>query len=162
MASQQQVKRYLAYWLQLGKGVAIQSGRSRLRPRSVIVGGQYSEEFEACWQKVCSPETGDCYLEGTEERIQDLLSANWEVISCARCDMPVPTPVMAMPPTNCPCFDLPSWPDPCTIAPRSPIHPQDALARIRDRLQSFAASPQEAQMLKRDSADASATRLGTS
>src|SRR3712207_5417798 len=85
MASEQQVKRYLAYWFQLGKKVVIRNGDTALRPEQVFVGDCYSEEFESIWQQVLSPESGDCHLEGTEETIRELLTPEWSVSSCVRC-----------------------------------------------------------------------------
>jgi hypothetical protein len=57
MASEQQIKRYLAYWLQLGKKVVIRNGDLTLQPQSVIAGDRYSDEFESIWQQILSPET---------------------------------------------------------------------------------------------------------
>jgi hypothetical protein len=51
MASENQVKKYIAYWFQLGKKVLIRNGSEALLPKSVIVGDLYSPEFEDCWQK---------------------------------------------------------------------------------------------------------------
>jgi hypothetical protein len=66
MASEQQVKRYLAYWFQLGKKVVIRNGNSALSPQPVMTGDRYSDEFESIWQQILSPDSGDCYLEGTQ------------------------------------------------------------------------------------------------
>lgn len=134
MASEQNVRQYLAYWLQLGKKVLIRNGQEALQPSPVIEGDHYSAEFEDCWRIVRSPESGDCYLEGTDQTISELLSPQWEINGCSRCTMPVPTRSVGMPPDNCPCFDLPSWPDTENPQPREPISSQTLLGQIRDRL----------------------------
>ncbi len=134
MASQQEVKQYLAYWFQLGKKVAIGNGKASLLPQEVIKGDRYSEEFEECWQQIISQKAGDCYLEGTQETIAELLSPAWEVNLCARCTMPVPVRNVGMPPDLCPCNDLSNWPNTELPPPRSPVNTQDQFRVIRDRL----------------------------
>lgn len=139
MASEAQVKHYLAYWFQLGKKVQLRNGQSAL-PQPVIAGDRYSQEFESLWQQMLSSGSGDCYLQGTEQTIAELLTPKWEVKSCARCDMPVPLQEMGMPPELCPCNDLPTWPNTELPAPRSPVSSQDRLQAIRDRLQDSGSS----------------------
>ena len=134
MASQQEVKQYLAYWLQLGKKVVFGNGESRLLPQEVIKGDRYSDQFEECWQKIISPEAGDCYLEGTQQTIAQLLTPAWEVNPCARCTMPVPVRNAGMPPELCPCNDLSNWPNTELPLPRSPVNTKEQLTAIRDRL----------------------------
>ncbi len=134
MASEQQVKRYLAYWFQLGKKVVIRNGDSAVLPQSVIAGNRYSDEFESIWQLILSPESGDCYLEGTRERIADLLTPKWIIEPCVRCDMPVPMINIGLPPELCPCNDIPTWPNTEIPLPREPINTQKHLQGIRDRL----------------------------
>ena len=134
MASQQEVKQYLAYWFQLGKKVAIGNGKASLLLKEVIKGDRYSDEFEECWQKIISPAAGNCYLEGTQETIAELLSPAWAVNPCARCTMPVPVSNVGMPPELCPCSDLSNWPNTELPPPRSPVNTQDQLRGIRDRL----------------------------
>lgn len=134
MASQHQVRQYLAYWLQLGKRVFLQNGSEAILPKPIISGGRYSVEFEECWQKILSPESGDCYLEGTSETIAELLKPAWEIESCARCSMPIPLRRAGMPAENCPCFDLSNWPDQEKPQPRAPINTQAHLLDICSRL----------------------------
>lgn len=134
MASEQQVKRYLAYWFQLGKKVVIHNGESTLLPQPIIAGEHYSREFEKVWQQILSPDSGDCYLEGTEETIGKLLTPQWEVAPCARCEMPIPTKTVGMPPEVCPCCDLPSWPNTELPTPRGAVCNQGHLGKICDRL----------------------------
>ena len=136
MASEQQVRQYLAYWFQLGKGVLIRGGQEKLLPRPVIQGDHYSGEFENCWQKIQSTNTGDCYLEGATQTIAALLSPAWEINPCCRCSMPVPIQAIGMPSSpDCPCSDLEGWPNNEIPAPRDPVNNQNALSSIRDRLQ---------------------------
>ncbi|MGB5963398.1 MAG: hypothetical protein WBG73_22365 [Coleofasciculaceae cyanobacterium] len=133
MASEQQVKRYLAYWFQLGKKVVIGNGQSSVLPQPVIAGDRYSDQFEQIWQQLISSD-GDCYLEGTQETISDLLTPRWDVSPCARCEMPVPVVNVGMPPELCPCNDLPTWPNTELPAPRDPVNSTGRLQGIRDRL----------------------------
>lgn len=134
MASEQQVKRYLAYWFQLGKKVIIRNGDAAVLPPSVVAGDRYSDEFESVWEQIISPESGDCYLEGTHQTIAELLSPRWEIEACVRCDMPVPLIKIGLPPELCPCNDLPSWPNTEIPKPREPVSSQERLQQIRDRL----------------------------
>ena len=134
MASEQQVKQYLAYWFQLGKKVLIHNGQEALLPRPVIRGDRYSQEFEDCWQQIRSSGSEDCHLEGTSETIAELLTPRWDVEPCSRCAMPVPIRQVGMPPLDCPCNDLPTWPNTEVPQPRSPISTQGRLTEIRERL----------------------------
>ena len=110
------------------------NGQQALKLESVISGDRYSDEFEACWNLVRSSATGDCYIEGTVQTIQELLLPEWEISSCARCVMPVPTRSLGMPSYDCPCSDLPNWPNTEVPQPRSPISTPRSLQKIRDRL----------------------------
>lgn len=134
MAAQNTVKKYLAYWFQLGKRVFLRNGQEAICPSLVIQGDRYSQEFERCWQRILSPESGDCYLEGTEETIDELLFGEWEIVCCARCTMPVPVPTRGLPSAACPCNDLPDWPNTEVPFPREPVSTQQRLKQIRDRL----------------------------
>lgn len=134
MASENQVRQYLAYWFQLGKKVVIRNGKEALLPKPIFRGDLYSREFEDCWLKITSPDSGDCYLEGTEETIAQLLTSEWEMILCARCPMPIPVRTSGMPASSCPCHDLGLWPNSEIPAPRSPVSSQMHLSSIRARL----------------------------
>ncbi|MBW4557564.1 MAG: hypothetical protein KME59_16815 [Trichormus sp. ATA11-4-KO1] len=134
MATKQEVRRYLAYWFQLGKKVVTSNGQASFLPQPVLKGDRYSEEFEECWQKIISQTTGDCYLEGTYETISELLTPAWEMSPCGRCEMPVPVRSLGMPALLCPCNNLPDWPNTELPAPRYPISTQEQLIAIRDRL----------------------------
>lgn len=143
MASDHQVKQYIAYWFQLGKRVMLHNGREAVLPEPVIQGDRYSEAFEACWEHLKSPESGDCYLEGTAQTIQELLSSRWNIYPCARCGMPVPMLDLGVMEPSCPCSDLDNWPNDELPHPRAPISSNTQLASIRDRLQQSSAPQQQ-------------------
>jgi hypothetical protein len=134
MATKQDVKKYLAYWFQLGKKVIANNGKKIIFPKTVLQGDRYSQEFEDCWQQILSQDTSDCHLEGTHETISELLTPAWEMSPCSRCEMPVPIRGMGMPPLLCPCNDLLTWPNNELPSPRSPISNQEQLKVIRERL----------------------------
>jgi hypothetical protein len=134
MASKTEVKKYLAYWFELGKKVLINNGAASLQPRIVVDGESYSQDFEECWEKVLSSKSGECYLEGTQQTVDQLLSPEWDIVSCSRCSMPVPLRNLGMPPLLCPCNDLSNWPNTELPAPREPVESQNELTKIRDRL----------------------------
>lgn len=136
MASSDQVKQYLAYWFQLGRSLVINNGEKTILPDPVIQGDRYSPEFEACWQSITETGCKDAYLEGTIQTVGELLSSKWEITGCSRCDMPVPTLSLGIQPANCPCADLPSWPNMELPKPRSPVDSRAQLNSIRDRLRT--------------------------
>jgi hypothetical protein len=135
MASENQVKQYLAFWFQLGKGLVM--GQDRQLPQPVILGDRYSPEFEACWQRIVQLEGKNCYLQGTVQTIDQLLSSEWELTACARCDMPVPMLNLGMRSPGCPCEDMPLWPNTELPAPRVPVDSRAQLDQIRDRLSNL-------------------------
>ncbi|NJL09700.1 MAG: hypothetical protein HC908_04295 [Calothrix sp. SM1_7_51] len=134
MASQKEVKQYLAYWFQLGKKVVVGNRATTLQPHKIINGDRYSDEFEACWQQIIDKGSDNCYLEGTEETIAQLLNSTWEVVSCARCSMPVPVRATGMPSVLCPCNDLANWPNTELPLPRSPVNSQEHLVGISENI----------------------------
>lgn len=133
MAKTPEVKKYLAYWFQLGKSVVIDNGTATLLPQKIFADSSYSSEFEECWQKIIEV-PNICHLEGTHETIAQLLQPEWEIESCARCSMPIPMRHMGMPAEACPCFDLPTWPNSEIPSPRGPVNSQEKLFSIRKRL----------------------------
>ncbi len=136
MASKHEIKAYLAYWFQLGKKVVAVNGKASFLPKSILQGDKYSQEFEDCWQKILSPETGDCYLDGTIQTIAELLTPAWEMQSCGLCTMPIPIRSLGMPPPSCPCNDLENWPNTEVPLPRSPVSSQKQLLTICNSLNS--------------------------
>jgi hypothetical protein len=133
MAKTNDVKKYLAYWFQLGKKVVANNGMATILPQKIVMGDRYSQEFEECWQNIAA-DASNFHLEGTNETIGELLQTDWEVSSCARCEMPVPKRNMGMPSLLCTCHDLMNWPNTEIPAPRGPISSQSQLMMIRDRL----------------------------
>jgi hypothetical protein len=140
MASQEQVKKYLAHWFQLGKSVIFPKRQEAILPQVIFKGHNYSEEFEQCWQKILFTE-GECYLEGTEQTIQQLLSPTWEIRDCPRCELPVPMAVAGVASPTCTCFDLSGWPNDQLPAPRFPVNSSTHLHRLRQRLQEKEDNP---------------------
>ena len=106
MASPDQVRRYLAYWFQLGKKLIVRNGQSEILPCPALWGDRYSPEFEACWQQVIADSGQHYHLEGTSQTVADLLGSAWEIESCAWREMPVPMPDLGLLSANCPCTDL--------------------------------------------------------
>jgi hypothetical protein len=134
MASQEQVKKYLAHWFQLGKGVIFPKRQETICPQVIFKGHNYSAEFEQCWQKILLTDA-DCYLEGTEQTIQQLLSPAWEIMDCPRCELPVPMSVAGVASCVCTCFDLSHWPNDELPTPRVPVNSSTHLHRLRQRLE---------------------------
>jgi hypothetical protein len=134
MASSTAVKQYLAYWFQLGKKLIIANQDKAICPTKVVNGDRFSAEFEECWQVASNPTTGDCYLQGTQYTIQDLLSPKWEITNCARCDMPVPMIETGVQSSACVCDDLDNWPNNQLPTPRNPINNQLQLSQINQSL----------------------------
>lgn len=135
MASPTEIKTYLAYWFQLGKKVCLPKEDGELLPQPVIRGDRYSPEFEDCWQKIIVNQGKDCYLEGTGQTIEELLTPTWTITSCARCDMPVPLVELGLQSLVCPCHDLSGWPNAELPQPRSPVSNVIRLSKIHTRLQ---------------------------
>lgn len=133
MASEQNVKQYIAYWFQLGKKVILRDGEA-ISTINVVEGDRYSAEFEQCWQTMLKKNQGQAYLEGTSSTIEELLSPKWEILPCARCDLPVPMIDLGFVTDNCPCSDLDNWPNAELPPPRIPVDTQKRLQDIRQRL----------------------------
>ncbi len=136
MASPQSVQNYLAYWMQLGKGVSI-TNQAPLYCPQVVVGDRYSPAFTACWEQITACEGNDCYLEGSEIALADLFSEQWEITPCYRCALLIPQKARGIQTEACPCSDLPSWPNLELPQPRKPVNNCDRLTQIRQRLAKF-------------------------
>lgn len=134
MASPQQVKDYLASWLQLGKPIRVGLQQEPYSVQRVVQGDRYSPEFEALWQYVQGPESGDCSLDGVVPTVAELLTDQWEIIDCSRCQMPVSLPVAGIASSECPCHDLSNWPNTDLPQPRSPVDSGKHLRSIYQRL----------------------------
>lgn len=136
MAQTAEVKQYIAYWFQLGKTIIISSLNKSVIPKKIFNGHGYSGEFEDLWTLVSSdPYAGDAYLEGTNQTISELLSSQWEIMDCARCNMPVPILQSGVQKNySCVCSDLEGWPNSELPNPRSPVNNQQRLTRIQSSL----------------------------
>lgn len=134
MASPEKVKLYLACWFQLGKKLLLDTGQTIALNEPIVQGDRYSPEFEACWQQIIAQDGKYYYLEGTETTLDLLLSPAWEIVSCARCNMPIPQFNVGQQTVNCPCTDLPSWPNFDLPMPRPPVDSNSRMDKIRHRL----------------------------
>jgi hypothetical protein len=138
MASEQEVKEYLAYWFQLGKKLILDKGvKQELLPQPVISGEQYSQQFENIWHQIIQKDEKNWYLEGTSQTIAELLSPLWEISDCARCGMPVAMINLGLTADGCPCKDLPNWPNTELPQPRSPVSNNQHLTKLQERLQTI-------------------------
>ena len=138
MAQSQQVKKYLAYWFQLGKKIVNSSGNHSLMPKKILNGHGYSSEFENLWKLITQEHKYEqYYLEGTRQTIKQLLSSQWDIVNCARCDMPVPIIELGQQNNHgCVCDDLDNWPNNELPLPRQPVNTQHKLIKIRESLMS--------------------------
>lgn len=142
MAESATVKKYLAYWFQLGKKMILPNQGITLLPSKIYShhGGDYSQEFEDCWNLINQKENQDCYLEGTSQTIQQLLSSKWEITDCARCSMPVPMIDIGFQASGCMCGDMDNWPNNELPTPRNPVNNQSKLKKISESLKEKSAS----------------------
>ncbi len=136
MASLEQVQQYLAHWFQLGKPVVIGPTQATYLPNPVIQNGRHSDDFQRCWQQILAHGGRNCYLQGTDQTLDQLMEPTWEITDCARCDMPIPMTTHGISTAACPCFDLPLWPNQQVPAPRNPVSNRRHLTRLRQRLES--------------------------
>ncbi len=137
MAARSDVKQYLAYWLQLGKKIFIKGQPQAVGLDRVINHEQYDEVFEQLWLNVSGKQANLAYLEGTDETIQDLLSTEWQIVDCPRCELRLPCLDLGPRQFNsCPCEGLNNWPNYDTLQPRSPVITKTHLSSICDRLET--------------------------
>jgi hypothetical protein len=134
MASATQVRDFLAHWFQLGKPVLLPGDRGQCLPAPIFRQGQYSREFEECWQAIMATQGQDCYLSGCPQSIATLLSPAWDVTACARCSMPVYLPTLGLTDSPCPCHDLNTWPNYDVPIPRRAVQDDQHLSQIQTRL----------------------------
>ncbi|WP_035985382.1 hypothetical protein [Leptolyngbya sp. KIOST-1] len=134
MASQAQIRNFLAHWFQLGKPVVLAENRGQCLPEPIYQNGDYSKSFEDCWHRIMVTGGQDCYLEGTSQSIAAMLSPAWEVTPCARCDMPLAIPIAGPMNYPCPCSDLMSWPNTDMPMPRTAVDNRQHLSDLRQRL----------------------------
>jgi hypothetical protein len=137
MSNYDAVKQYFAQWLQMGKRVFVERQNKFVAINRVIKGEGYSNEFESLWAEISDPGAGNVYLEGTNENVQELLRPEWELISCARCEMLVPCANLG--PRDipvCPCHDLGCFPNLDSIPARVPVVTNKYLSSIIARLEA--------------------------
>jgi hypothetical protein len=134
MAPQIDVKNYVACWMQLGTKLWLHGGQNVCQVQQVLNGERYSDEFEHCWSQVLETTAGDCYLDGSTVTLAELMGQTWEIVDCARCNMPVALPSAGLPPSGCPCQGLDNWPNTEVPCPRPPIRTLDHLRTLQHRL----------------------------
>ena len=133
MATSQDIKSFIAQWLQLGKSVEQLDGSFCFKPEKIHGYQGYSQEFEDWWQEF-ERQAHKWALSGTKEPLDALYGDNWEITDCARCDMPIPILVAGLNDVDCPCSDLPHWPNLELPHPHTPDESKSRLGMIRDRL----------------------------
>ncbi|MFH7245514.1 MAG: hypothetical protein ACHWZW_21985 [Spirulina sp.] len=141
MASQEQVREFLAHWFQLGKPVVLAEDRGECLPSPIFHKGSYSQSFENCWHQIMVTSGQGCYLEGTTQSIATMLTPAWEITACARCEMPVALPILGLNPCPCPCHDLQTWPNTEVPTPRPAVDDDQHLSDIQQRLEQVAEPP---------------------
>ncbi|MEO1180817.1 MAG: hypothetical protein AAFX51_08165, partial [Cyanobacteria bacterium J06636_28] len=104
------------------------------RPVPVLEGHRFSRAFQDCWQAIMANDGRDCYLDGTEETIDQLLSPQWEITDCARCSIPVAMSAVMPVAQLCPCGDLDNWPNDEVPSPHMPINNKKHFSRLKTRL----------------------------
>ncbi len=134
MASQTEVRDFLAHWFQLGKPVVLAANLGVCLPSPIFQNGDYSPSFEDCWQRIMLTSGQDCYLDGTTQSIADMLLPGWDITACARCAMPIAIPTAGIATHLCPCNDLPTWPNTEVPMPRTAVDNRDQLVALQRRL----------------------------
>jgi hypothetical protein len=136
MASSKLVKQYLAQWLQLGQSLEVPSEGRQIQQRSTVTGGNFSSAFEKLWQEITQPSLiNQVHLYHTHETVGQLLSSEWDILPCARCNCLVACLGLgARQPNPCPCNALHNFPNLDSLPPRLPVATTDHLVQIRDRV----------------------------
>ncbi len=130
MAAEEQVRAYLACWFQLNRSLVIHPQGQTFCPQPVISGSHYSQAFETVWHIIKSKQGQDCYLEGTNQTLNELMTGTWDFIPCARCTLPIPVPQAQQQTWDCPCAEILSWPNLELPLPRPPQNGQENLDQI--------------------------------
>ena len=144
MASRTLVKNYLAQWMQMGKTVSIAAQSKPVYIHKILQGEKYSPLFNKLWNEISEAKAQEAYLTGTDQTISDLLSNQWEIIACARCNLLVPTIDMGpRTPVCCPCEDLPNHPNLDLVAPHLPVNLVTHLDALCDRLDQKASTQKQ-------------------
>ena len=135
MASRTLVKKYLAQWMQMGKTLSLSTQNKPVHIHKILQGERYSTIFNNLWFKISTNQAQEAHLSGTSQTISDLLSSQWEIIACARCNLLVPTiGIGPRTPVCCPCDDLPNHPNLDLVSPHVPVKLATHLDALCDRL----------------------------
>lgn len=136
MASSEQVKQYIASWLQLGRSILVEdNGDTRgISAAKVIEGDRYTQDFEEIWQLISTSKSDRSYLQGTNETVAQLLAPSWEIVHCSLCNMLIALPQVGAKAAPCPCHDLSGWPDNNLPIPTGAHDSQFSLQKICQRL----------------------------
>jgi hypothetical protein len=131
MATHQELRHYLTHWFQLGKPLILNGTPDLITP--TLNTDRPSPEFEALWQQILeTPHLA--HLQGSDRTLAELLTGTWDIIDCARCDMPVPLKTIGNIDNHCICDDMTTWPNSDTLAPHSPINTTDRLQQLSRNL----------------------------
>lgn len=133
MATSQEIKGFIAQWLQLGKSIEHMDGVHQFKPSRILGYQGYSQEFETWWQAF-EENAQQWTLSGMTEPLSALYSPNFEISTCARCEMPVALPTAGVHDVACPCHDLPLWPNTELPQPRIPADSDSRLRQIHSKL----------------------------
>lgn len=132
MANKTEVKQYLACWMQLGRKLLLADRVVSLD--QVIAGDHYTTRFEEIWQEGQSC-PASATLEGSNINLEQLFNTHYELLSCPRCNLPLPS--ISLGPRSvqpCPCDNLHLWPNLDTVPPRQPVSTPKELRSIYQRL----------------------------
>ena len=129
MATSTEIKGFLARWLQLGKSIEPVGEGQPFKPNRVLSLQGYSREFEDWWDEF-QGNSSQWVLSGSPNPLSELFRPEWEISSCARCDMPIPLRVAGVNDTSCPCNDLPTWPNLELPHPHTPGDTEHKLRQI--------------------------------
>jgi hypothetical protein len=135
MVAETDLKMFVACWMQLGKGICQSDGKI-IHLDKVVQGEAYSNAFESLWQRIFHGNGQPHYLEGTTVALNTLSDEDWEILQCARCNMPIVMPTAGVASCICPCHDLAGWPNLELPPPRPPVKSAAYLGQISQRLKS--------------------------
>lgn len=137
MATHQEIRHYLTHWFQLGKRIIINGTPHTIAP--TLNTDRPSAEFEILWQEIlANPHLA--YLEDSEIDLAQLLTGTWEIVDCARCEMPIPLKIAGIIDNHCICQNMDTWPNSDTLEPHNPINTTQHLQQLRQRLTSSSQS----------------------
>lgn len=134
MATEEEVKSYLAYWFQVGKNVEIGTNREKKNVNKIfsLSSNEYSQEFNSLWEKIVE-EADTSFLEDTSFSIKKLLSSEIEIVACSVCNAIVASGIFF---TNnsCICSNIPLWPNLDIPQPKKLLDSNCALLKIVQKL----------------------------